>query len=872
MPELMIKTRIQQKYKTLAEWAEETFIPLRGEVCYAVENDILYQKIGDGITPFQELKWLTTQSTGDSTQSDWQENDENSASYIKNRLCYEYTKEIPEEEQFLKTYESLLTMSMSKNDIAALINFADQLPQDIENYSVAQIQSGDTTSLTSPNEILDPDKVLAFDLENSFTKLTIEGNQIWSNKIEYIDGIGEMNFLLAGNPVMANVWLTLSSGEGTSLPLYDTNSHLKDDYCLLLMVDITTLQTYGCFIGNANLIDISETPTLTFRQTHEYNVVKPIDDKYLTSAQADQEEMDYEKTSYIYNKYGNTVVGTPENFVSSAMVGNPYIGTFTLGKKYVDGFRLLDNTTTSDLDLMLNKSLYYSDFDVLINGDLYPNCPIYYVKDFINDDPNKEVAIIGNPKLFTETYELYKTFDETLEIARMKDNNIPFVLMFDFSQTPSLIRFISNNFNKDDVIELIVAPKRVALATKVIPQSMMPLSMQTPWVYNESKESIMMPTAYEASGTASFAINQGSATGPRSFACGLETVAQGSASQACGVYSKALAQASFAGGLNSTINRNGNGAFAFGSNNVINNSLGVAFGGSNTINGSTSMVMGGFNIVNGDYCLSGSRYTFTDSDRSINFSQGAKLIDYFYDNIAFGNGIVTESAKKLTVTRPDAKTAIYTLNEGETPESFDLYNVCYSGTQANPSTIVRLSYHTTSANNPNQIQFNLEQELSISTTEIFVAVATTIYGSGSMSIGPGNMIYSNKTVAAGVGLTSDGMITQQFITGKYNAVDLDALFVVGNGSDFNNRSNAFVVNQYGTAKASDYIFKTFDNEGNEIEKAITDVDQKVESLDNSMITTDNRVLSLENTIASLLERIESLESLISTEEDNPTEE
>ena len=62
MPDVRLKTRIQNKCKTLDEWnslIKGEFIPLKGEICYAVvNNDTVYQKIGDGITDFTELEWL----------------------------------------------------------------------------------------------------------------------------------------------------------------------------------------------------------------------------------------------------------------------------------------------------------------------------------------------------------------------------------------------------------------------------------------------------------------------------------------------------------------------------------------------------------------------------------------------------------------------------------------------------------------------------------------------------------------------------------------------------------------------------------------------------------------------------------------------
>ena len=72
MPDVKLKTRIQNKYKTLDEWntlQETEFIPLKGEICYAyVDDDIIYQKIGDGETDFVNLPWLVL-STKDTNEN-----------------------------------------------------------------------------------------------------------------------------------------------------------------------------------------------------------------------------------------------------------------------------------------------------------------------------------------------------------------------------------------------------------------------------------------------------------------------------------------------------------------------------------------------------------------------------------------------------------------------------------------------------------------------------------------------------------------------------------------------------------------------------------------------------------------------------------
>ena len=83
MPEIKLKARIQNKYETLEDWnnTPDSFIPLKGEVCYALDNNLLYLKVGDGETKFNDLPWMLN-------QGDWNESNENSPSYIKNKLGY----------------------------------------------------------------------------------------------------------------------------------------------------------------------------------------------------------------------------------------------------------------------------------------------------------------------------------------------------------------------------------------------------------------------------------------------------------------------------------------------------------------------------------------------------------------------------------------------------------------------------------------------------------------------------------------------------------------------------------------------------------------------------------------------------------------
>lgn len=117
MPEITLKARIQNKYDSLKNWnnfIRGEFIPLAGEVCYALEDNMLYQKIGDGVTDFVDLPWLTN-------QGDWNENNQLSPSYIKNRIGG-YYQELDEEQEF---YHDTYTPTLLDTTSVFEVEYAD---------------------------------------------------------------------------------------------------------------------------------------------------------------------------------------------------------------------------------------------------------------------------------------------------------------------------------------------------------------------------------------------------------------------------------------------------------------------------------------------------------------------------------------------------------------------------------------------------------------------------------------------------------------------------------------------------------------------------------------------------------------------------
>ena len=80
-----INARLQHKIDTQENWEKATnFIPLKGElIIYDIDanNTSRRIKIGDGITPVNDLEFV-------SAQSDYEQNDSSQPDYIKNRTHY----------------------------------------------------------------------------------------------------------------------------------------------------------------------------------------------------------------------------------------------------------------------------------------------------------------------------------------------------------------------------------------------------------------------------------------------------------------------------------------------------------------------------------------------------------------------------------------------------------------------------------------------------------------------------------------------------------------------------------------------------------------------------------------------------------------
>jgi hypothetical protein len=282
--------------------AEGEFIPLVGEVCYAVDNDILYQKIGDGVTDFTKLPWLNNITP----QPDHDENDESSLSYIKNRLAYTKIEEILPENQEIGYYEY---PNDNKVNIA-IYSFEEDagidpevlgFPADATHYVQCEpSQPYFFNNVNILNEILD--------LKNEFTVILKDKDNQYEFlldplNIATIKDSGMIgNLFLVGNPIAANILLQ----EMLDLPgsfSEDKNTNL--DYVLLFMTienhpDYPNeIMSQTIFVGNTKSFLLNDEDSCTISINHtKQEVVHKIDEKYLPEInieQSNQNELDSSK-------------------------------------------------------------------------------------------------------------------------------------------------------------------------------------------------------------------------------------------------------------------------------------------------------------------------------------------------------------------------------------------------------------------------------------------------------------------------------------------------------------------------------------------------------------------------------------------------
>ena len=591
MPEYKLKTRIQNKYKTLVEWnsiQEGEFIPLKGEVCYAVDNGTLYQKIGDGTTDFTKLDWLFSKAI----QSDWDENDPTSSAYIKNRICKIDKAEVPVEDRLLSQTSKIDFQIFNIEEATGAPPAALGLPENILNYAV--VTSYEPMEFTT-------DTMAKLKNENNDIQVEIGGfyfNLADCERANIVidEDLPPQTALMIGNPAMANAFFALMD-MGESPFTMDTNK-LTENFCLLVItMDYAESQLVSiAFMGDAGFyIPTDPENALIKIELMTQNTVYPIDQKYLSEAWSNQFEMDSTKASFIKNRYGDLAQfrgwdqEDPEQATDTFFQAN-----YTVYRNNGNNIKITTNNISNNLPVygLHGKAEIYQEilsYDVQINGIWYKDCPLIRASSLLTKGDT--FYFIGNPKLINMAYSLY-AFEaaapnsDYTRICSMEDNGIPFLLIIDkdLNSANFLDDFIYgtdewiSNFKVNDTIDIVIAEAFISIATHMIPPHLLPYELSlTNWVFNESKNTIASKSAKTASGVNSFAI------GTSTQATGISSVAIGNNTQATGLNA-------FAGGGNSIAA--GSNSFAFGSGAWVNDSNQFAVGKYNNLSAGLVFAVG----------------------------------------------------------------------------------------------------------------------------------------------------------------------------------------------------------------------------------------------------------------------------------------
>lgn len=807
MPDVKLKTRIQNKYKTLNEWntlAAGDFIPLKGEVCYAVDGNMVFQKIGDGVTDFTELEWLLSPSV----QSDHAENDEQSFAYIKNRLAYDTLVSVSEDKQLIKDMTKILTLTYPKEILhQALPDLAALLPTHINTYLIEQLNMDGGDGVSDFNIFKSSLDSFVVNANNFFTTDKLSLSEYESSES------GSFILMAAGNPVFINIWITLSD---TRVPLYPMDYNLDKDYCVFFALSKSSNSFFGAFIGDA---EVYTTDTCSLELKHILkNSVVPIDDRFLINSKSNWDEMDSSKVSYIYNKYGNIATSQLENDILNSYKSTLLQGSFEIGNKYADGYHVKNcsfsyvNWQSQYIGLPLKDFKVRITYNMGKNTSTYENCAFFYGQDYFSQGNSNPLIFIGNPSFLSKAYYAYSQALENLIIADQEDNGLPFLFGFDLSLDQPLVKcFLEGELISDNIdYHVEISTSTVALATKMVPDYLI-MKEKEPWIYDKTKESLMTPTAYAASGVSSVATGTGTiASGQQSTAFGNATQATGRQAFAIGYNTLASGQASFAQGRYTEATKVGSTALGY-----ITQSTGAG-----------AIAHGTSTWANGQYSIAGGDGTKANALGSVALGYGS-MVDGKH-SVALGNGINEDTYDTIEdVVRDSAKT-ISVLAEDYPYETCQYWTYCLDLTPSSGELAVA---HIISVEDEGEyITLQLDREIDISHTSFDVAQATWIDGENSFSFGQGNYV-ADHSITLGQGLISTAM--DQFVIGKFNE-DTTDIFIIGQGSDNDNRKNIFTVDSEGNVEATNFIANYVDENG---EKSIVSLSE-IANKQNSKITPE----------------------------------
>lgn len=745
MPEIKLKARIQNKYETLQDWNKinkEEFIPLKGEVCYGVDNGLLYQKIGDGITDFVDLPWILNQSDND-------EADVNSPAYIKNRIAYIDYQSIPVDEQLLQQDYFVGLDVMDNNTPIIPTNAIPNMKNYFPNSKNIMISFPQEEALHFP--ALEDAKIedSIYELQISNDKATYIYSWNWKEFIKNTQPLGMMDVEIycMGNTNWGNVFLNFMTEQEAvdTLEFFPPNINKEEKYSIIILKSSNAQTSIECSAYLLTDTDFFPPKQQDKLLTYDYKLnilskgkVHTIDSRYLGDIQADQNCLDPSKNSYIKNRFGTYDTISSNGY----QILGGYAADLTTELK---GEGIREITDEQVIELPMAESLQIAQkCDVHINEVVYSDCPIF---QFVNTLTNTSAHdyIIGNPKLFGDYIKA--SFDEDLNdygiyahfMGEYEDNGLPFVFGLNDDSLKPLGSSITPIFlDAPQNFQLMVGLSDQSATFKPIPKYLIPEPIVV-GEYLRHHNSILFNSAYAAEGSNSAAFNQGTeALGDNSVAFGQNSVAKGENSISAG---------------DQTLS-SGENSLSLGNNTITSGRNSITSGVNNLNKAENSLVLG----------------SMTEAVGQNNICVGQEIIDY-------------ESC-----TRPSASEARFQAsNTIQYNKVFDEENQEWVDCSVSYEDGIGIAEFYGGPIDINLTNLKFSYISKIENRGMYVPENTILVGTASKA-------KSSNSAIFGEGLKNT--YDSQTVIGKYN-LDVKGPLVVGNGQTFSDRSNALDIDWEG---------------------------------------------------------------------------
>ncbi len=263
----------------------------------------------------------------------------------------------------------------------------------------------------------------------------------------------------------------------------------------------------------------------------------------------------------------------------------------------------------------------------------------------------------------------------------------------------------------------------------------------------------------------------------------------------------------------------GRGSFASGRNNIVSGNYSSAFGGGNNINDVYATAMGRYHTVTGSYAVAGGFQNTAGGYASAVFGQTNQATDvramaWGMNNqatadeaTAFGLNTRANGARSLAFGRNTLASGPYATAFGNDTQATNDYATAFGR-----STIAGNDYATAWGNNAEATGYGATAFGYNTTASGQYSLSSGYYSEASGN----NAVALNDTIANSYMMTAIGRFNEN-VSGQSltDWVDTDQLFVIGNGTGWQNanRSNALTVLKNGTITAPSFSLAEIDAAG-----------------------------------------------------------